>query len=77
MVAYRSPKFENDWDKKLPLMLDLYDRSGRLINTMDTGCTVAPFEHNHVVRTTLALDGNGTVTIADYYEELGSAQYYS
>ncbi len=76
LVAYRSPKFENDWDKKLPLMLDLYDRSGRLINTMDTGCTVAPFEHNHVVRTTLALDGKGTVTISDYDEELGSIQYY-
>lgn len=76
LVAYRSPKFENDWDKKLPLMLDLYDRSGRLINTMDTGCTVAPFEHNHVVRTTLALDGKGTVTISDYYEELGSIRYY-
>ncbi len=77
LVAYRSPKFENDWDKKLPVMLDVYDGSGRLINTMDTGCTVAAFEHNHVVRTTLALDGKGTVTISDYYEELGSAQYYS
>lgn len=77
LVAYRSPKFENDWDKKLPVLLDVYDGSGRLINTMDTGCTVAPFEHNHVVRTTLALDGKGTVTISDYYETLGSAQYYS
>lgn len=73
LVAWRSPQqgVINNRDEKLPLMLDIYDRHGTLVKSMDTGYEIIPFHINWVVNLSLEVDGNGFVTILDTNKVMG------
>lgn len=75
LVSYLAYNYDSDEEVYLPIMLDVYDRQGRLINTITSNLMVIqPSYYPEVF--SLVIDGKGSVTISDFDKELGSIQYY-
>jgi hypothetical protein len=76
LVAYREGAGTNlPFDKREPLLLDVYDRNGQLVSSSDTGLTMDVWYRADFNPVGLELDGAGRVTFHEFRNTIGVYRY--